>query len=298
MAQTITAWLKVAKKQLLEAGIDSARLDALLLLENGLNETREWVLAHIDEPLPAVITEDLNKKLLQRLEHTPLAYIIGSKEFYGREFKVTEDVLIPRPESEDMIELLLSNSGLDHVSSQMRSGVGGRSLLDPQIKSVDDNPFLVLDIGTGSGVLAITVQLEIPSATVVATDISKQALDIARSNAANLRASVQFHKANLLDLPTAIKPRVILANLPYVPKDLITSEEITKEPALAIFSGADGLDLYGTFWQQLANFSPQPMFIVTESLENQHDDMVKLAKIVHYELEETKGLAQLFKSAD
>ncbi len=265
----IQTWLSESTSLLEAVGIESARLDSYLLLENELNVDKSWLLAHDNDLIGQQQLAKLNNKLTQRKNHTPLAYIIGLKEFYGRTFLVNDHVLIPRPESESIVELLLSIS--DIAAST-----------------------ILLDVGTGSGVLAVTAQLERPELTVVATDISIDALKLAEHNANVLRAPVQFYSSDLLDLPKAVQPDIILANLPYVPSDLITSEEIRKEPASALFSGIDGLDHYRIFWAQVINLDHKPTHIITESLETQHKELTQLASNAGYALKATDTLAQLF----
>jgi release factor glutamine methyltransferase len=265
----IQTWLKHAREELLKAGVESAALDARILVETTLQKPSEWIIAHDEYQLTASDISVLNKKLVQRIKRVPLAYIIGSKQFYGRTFFVNEHVLIPRPESEAIITMLLN------ISAAVATNT-------------------ILDLGTGSGCLAISAQLELPSATVVATDISKEALALAAKNAHQLGAPVQFYRADLLNTPSSIEPTVILANLPYVPDELITSREITHEPALALFSGRDGLDHYKIMWGQLVNFEPKPQYIITESLLEQHADQEKLAHTAGYELQNTDTLIQLF----
>jgi len=267
----IQTWLKNAIQTLREAGIDSARIDCLAILEHQLKKPRDWLIAHSEETLNQAELTKLNKTVTQRADHIPLAYLIGSKEFYGRLFTVNNATLIPRPESEDIITLLLSTTS----------------------EETNTSPVLV-DIGTGSGILAITAQLELPHSTVVATDISEPALNVAAQNAASLKAPVQFFNADLLALPDSVKPDIILANLPYVPDSLITSEEITKEPSLALFSGTDGLSHYTTLWQQISLLPHKPHVVVTESLASQHQQLQNLAHNAGYTLEKTLNLAQLF----
>jgi len=269
----IQTWLSESTQKLRHEQIESARLDALILLETELEKSRAWLLAHYVHELSASKISNLNKKLSQRLHHTPLAYIIGSKEFYGRSFIVTEDVLIPRPESEALIELLIG------------------------IARLEDAPNTIFDIGTGTGCLAITAKLELGNIHCTAVDCSAPALKVAKKNAAMLQASVRFCKSDLLEnVPKMPKtrPYVILANLPYVPEGLITSEEITKEPAEALFSGSDGLDLYRRFWQQVANLKNPPRHIITESLDSQHVALQTLAQIAGYEISKEQDLAQQF----
>jgi len=264
----IQNWLREASEQLKAVEIQSARLDSLLILENTLKKSREWVHSHNDEVLTRLQLKELHENLSKRENHTPLAYITGSKEFYGRDFKVNDSVLIPRPESEDLISLLLS-------------------IPLP-------TPTTILDIGTGCGILAITAQLELPETTVIATDISSDALFVALENAHRLQAPVQFYEADLLNVANTIKPNIILANLPYVPDLLVTSEEVRAEPKIALFSGTNGTDHYSLFWKQLLSLSPRPNYIITESLKNQHDVMEPYANIAGYTVIETRVLAQLF----
>lgn len=270
----ISSWLREASNSFQRAGIESAHLDALLLLEHYLKKSREWILAHEEEVIGDKLLSKLNKARDQRLNREPLAYITGEKEFYGRTFSVDENVLIPRPESEAIIELL-------------------KQIL----KQVQDDT-QIIDVGTGSGCLAITAKLELPEADVIATDISDEALKTASVNAKTLNARVEFIRSDLLEsMPRSkfeLANSIILANLPYVPDGLITSEEITKEPGLALFSGSDGLNCYRKFWKQILELKNPPMAVITESLENQHEKLAQLAKSAGYKLKSTNGLAQLF----
>lgn len=265
---TIQDWLSNNTRELIESDIDSARLDCLVMLEDALKKPREWLLAHGDHSISASEEQALEGMLGERLNHVPLAYIIGHKEFYGRNFVVNPSVLIPRPESEDMIEILL---GLD--------------------ESYFEN---VMDVGTGSGCLAITAKLELPSITVVAIDNSEVALIIAVKNAERFGVDISFEKSNLLESAELTNKSIILANLPYVPDSLITSEEIKREPATAIFSGPDGMSHYAKLWGQLCAVQLKQISIITESLPDQHSKMTKLANKSGYYLNQTNGLAQLF----
>jgi release factor glutamine methyltransferase len=272
--QTINQWLKHATEVLTLAGVESARLDNLILLETVLKKQRDWLLAHNDEILDSSQLKKLNTFLTQREQRTPLAYIIGSKEFYGRKFIVTPDVLIPRPESEYIIDIL-------------------KEIL----QTTNHHLQTILDVGTGSGCLAITAKLEFPEAKVFALDISKPALKIAKLNAQKLGADIKLKKSDLFSSISDIKSTILLANLPYVPSNLITSDEILKEPSGALFSGDDGMDHYHKFWQQIQDLKNKPAHILTESLESQHGTMVDLAKVACYKLQDTKVLIQHFSLA-
>jgi release factor glutamine methyltransferase len=267
-------FLSQASAALRGAGIESARLDVLLLLEDELGMDRSRLLAHPEITLSPTALRRLNKKCVQRKVHLPLAYIRGTTFFYGRAFYVDTNVLVPRPESEAMISLLLT------------------------AKHIPAKP-LILDIGTGSGCLGITAALEMPSAKVTLRDISRPALAVAKRNAKQHRvaARVILEQADLLtDAPYA---DAILANLPYVPAKYPVNAAARHEPVLALFAGDDGMDLYRAFWDQVTTFydGQPPAAIITEAFEDQHSEMAGLATAAGYQLSRTEGLAQLFTPA-
>ena len=268
---TINEWLLHNELTLKESGIVSARLDCILLLEDELGKTREWILAHSEDRILESHLLELNTKITQRAQRTPLAYIRNTQEFYGRSFYVDESVLIPRPESESMINLLQ--------------------------KYNQKNPATIVDVGTGSGCLSITTKLQMPGANVIATDISKNALAVAKQNAERFGADVQFLQSNLLaNAPNILdtNPYTLLANLPYVPTGFITSPEITKEPPTALFSGDDGLDLYRRLWHQIKYLQRKPTVVITESLQSQHQILIELAESAGYKIDEIEVLCQRF----
>ena len=192
---TITSWLTTATNTLKQADITSARLDAELILANTLRKNRTYLHAHLDEEIDPRRVDIAEARLSLRLDRVPLAYILGKKEFYGREFDVSPSVLVPRPESEEMINMLLK--------------------LAPQ----DNQPRTLIDVGTGSGCLGITAALELPDNWhIVLSDISPKALSVAEKNAKKLGAKVFTQKQSLL-LGQFEKLDCILANLPYVDKD-------------------------------------------------------------------------------
>ena len=312
---TIQEWLTNGTKKLMKAKIPSARLDCLVILEDTLKKSREWLLAHSDEAISNPKVDILNNILTQRLNHIPLAYITGRKEFYGRSFFVNSNVLIPRPESEDIIELLKSvipaEAGIynpDWVLFEPelpqsrwpdpRKAVHGARRVgnDNKLPSSHSPPPTIIDIGTGSGCLAITAKLELPGSKVIALDNSREALAVAKQNAKHLDADVEFKISDLLESVVISDKTVLLVNLPYVPKSFITSEEITKEPSSAIFSGVDGLDQYKRFWEQLAHSKACDFVVISESLLSQHGEMTNLAKESGFEIDRSHGLAQMFVS--
>ena len=214
----ISEWLKIATKSLKTANIPSARLDAELILANTLRKNRTYLHAHLDEEIDPRRFDIANARLDLRLDRVPIAYILGYKEFYGRRFTVSPSVLIPRPESEDLISLFL-----ELTASEIAEKV-------------------LIDVGTGSGCLGITAKLERSNLSVILSDISKPALNIAEKNANALNADVHIQQQSLLN--GQLKPvDYIFANLPYVDKNWDVSPELQYEPGIALFAEDEGLKL-------------------------------------------------------
>ena len=244
----ISAWLDQAARQLREIGVDSARLDAELILANTLRKNRTYLHAHPESNIDPRRVDIANARLRLRLERVPLAYILGYRDFYGRRFTVSPQVLVPRPESEAIIELLKE---LD---------VSGK----------------LLDIGTGSGCLGITAKLKIPKLNVILSDISQPALRVARQNAEKFQADVALIKSNLLRAVPG-KFDIIIANLPYVDRSWQCSPETNHEPALALFAKDEGLALIYQLIDQLpAHLSPGAL-VFLEADPRQHGAIIAYA---------------------
>jgi len=251
---TVSIWLGYAKDKLETAGVGTARLDSQLLLADELEHDRSWLLAHTETVLTEETHTKLDKQLEERAKHVPLAYIRGKTEFYGREFLIDRRVLEPRPESETMIDILKGLPGADGAME-------------------------IIDVGTGSGALAITAKLELPKATVIATDIDPGCLQVAEQNAAKHHVAIQFAQGDLLE-PVKSVPGlsvITIANLPYVPDDHQVNAAALQEPRTAIFGGPDGLDPYRRLFAQAAEFSERPRYILTESLPPQHKQLAFIA---------------------
>lgn len=273
-------WLKQATTGLEQANIGTARLDALVLLEDFTGKNRAWLLAHLNNIMEDPVFNKLNQQLKRRMNHEPLAYIRGKTEFYGREFLINNAVLEPRPESEAIIELL-------------------KELVDSRHQPAD-RKYIILDIGTGSGALAVSAKLEIPEAEVIATDIDPKCLWVAGQNSKKHRVNIKLFSGNLLEPLTPLhhNPVVILANLPYVPDGFTINQAAMNEPKIAIFGGKDGLDIYRSLFRQIAGILQglkKPKYILTESLPSQHDKLKKIAQETGYQLKTTNDFIQLFE---
>jgi release factor glutamine methyltransferase len=209
---TVARTVRDATERLAAAGCETPRLDAELLVAEALGVRREDLLLDRDRGIDPKAVEEL---LARRLAREPVAYILGRKDFRHLTLAVDRRVLIPRPETEVLVEVGLT----------LRSGAR------------------VVDVGTGSGALALALKDERPDLDVWATDASADALALARENAAALGLEVQFVHGDLLDGAPA-NPDAVLANLPYVPADFELAPEITDyEPHGAVFAGRDGLEL-------------------------------------------------------
>lgn len=216
----IGEWLLEARQLLTSAG-DRPGLEAQVLLEHILEQPRAWVIAHPEALLSNSQQESLAALLAQRLQGTPLPYLLGHWEFYGLDFIVNENVLIPRPETEFLVE-----EALDWLRGRRP-------------------PLLVADVGTGSGCIAVSLACHAPAVTVLATDISRPALTLAQQNVLRHAVSGRVHlvQANLLEA-FAGPLDLVCANLPYIPTTSLNGLDVARrEPRLALDGGPDGLRL-------------------------------------------------------
>lgn len=256
---TISFWLKNAAKSLKDAGIASARLDAELILANTLRKNRTYLHAHLDEEIDPRRIDIANARLDLRLDRVPMAYILGYKEFYGRKFTVSPAVLVPRPESEDMISLFL-----DATAGEIEQKV-------------------LIDVGTGSGCLGITAALERTNISVILSDISKDALRIAEKNTDEYHARVKIQQQSLLN--GQLEPvDYIFANLPYVDKDWEVSPELQYEPKIALFTEDGGLKLILELIQQAPRCLTPNGQLFIEADPTQHERIIQAAAKQNFKL--------------
>ncbi len=236
-----------------------ARLQAEILLAHTLGTTRTMVLARLTEPISPEDAARYAANVARRAQHEPLAYILGYQDFYGLKFVVDRRVLIPRHETEQVVLLALER--VQHVSHA-----------EP----------VIMDVGTGSGAIVLTLARHLPRARVIATDISPDALAVAQMNATrlNIAERVQFIQGDLLD-PVDERFDLLVANLPYIPrvryKDLPV--EIRRfEPRLALEGGEDGLALVRRLLGQLESHAAPGGIAFLEISEEQGEATIELAR--------------------
>lgn len=238
--------------------------EAEIFLQHVLKVKREYLHAHSEQTLTQAQVDDYEKLIKQRENNEPVAYIIGKKEFYGLPFKCDKRALIPRPETESIIDLFLKHAR--HSSLE------------------------ILELGTGCGNIALTIALELKrrkiDAEITATDISTEALALAKENQAVLvpDTKIEFLKADLFDHPKIQGPYdFILANLPYVPETWKTDPDAQRdvvffEPDIALFGGANGLNIYREFFKQAPRFLAGNGVVIVEYNETQTAEIKTLAK--------------------
>ena len=305
----IEAWLKEAKGQV-------SALDAELLLvwalgegevaggtseaegratpgEGGLTLDRSYLAAHGEEELSVDMQAKLRAALERRVQGEPLAYIVGEKEFYGRKFRVDARVLIPRPETETLVDLVRER--VQSAASDLRRFATDFATVSRQSASRQAaSAGRILEIGTGSGCLAVTLALELPEAEVVATDVSAEALIVAQENARRLGARVEFRRADLL-AGLAGEFEVLVANLPYVDAnwEWLEQRSLDYEPAGALYSEQGGLAHYARLLEQLgaAEAKVRARWLVLEADPCQQDELVRLAAAQGWKLVGRRGFA-------
>jgi release factor glutamine methyltransferase len=228
--QTVSSHIQSITARLVAVGIEDAGIDARLLVRSAFGWSAADQLGHLPDLPPAHQLDLLESLVVRRENREPLQYITGSTEFYRRQFKVNENVLIPRPETEQLVV-------------QTTEFVRELRIENPRIA----------DICTGSGAIGITLALEMPAAEVHATDISPHALTVAQQNANDLGAELDLYEGNLLE-PLSGQFDVIVSNPPYILSSAMPSlqPEVTREPSLALDGGADGLDLIRPLFDGIA----------------------------------------------
>ncbi len=245
--------LKQGLAQLRDAHVPSYTLAAELLLLHVLGRDRTWMYAHPEEELSSADAECYFALIVRRAAGEPTQHLTGKQEFWGLEFEVTPDVLIPRPETEHVIEVALDRLAVREIRAGRKQTLTGEGLK-------------IADIGTGSGCLAIVLAKELPGAEIYATDISPAALAVARRNAERhgVSARIHFVETNLLDSITdsALATRhssllfdLIVSNPPYIGRreaPTLMREVRDHEPEQALYGGEEGYEFYADLITQAA----------------------------------------------
>jgi len=247
---TIGEAQRQGENALRRAGVESLRIDSALLLEKVTGKPRSWLLAHADDELDDAAGREFMSLINRRGERVPLVHLTNTREFYGLDFYIDEHVLTPRVETEKMVDYALQYAPRDSR---------------------------LIDIGSGSGALAVAIKKHRPDLEVWASDISETELAVARRNAKTHNTEITFVVS---DLFAAIDSRfaTVVTNLPYLRDDADLMPEVQKEPAVALFGGSNGLELYRRFLAQLSDHLEPGGFLFTECDPWQHEALIKLAK--------------------
>ena len=250
--------LNVVSEELMKTGSLDAKLEAEVLLRHVLKIDRAAMFRDLDEDISMEDSSNIASLVKRRIKREPLAYITGVKEFYGLPFVVSEDVLIPRQETELLVDAAIV-----------------------QAKSLGKNQISIVDVGTGSGAIAVSLALNIPTSSIIAVDISEAALAIADNNrrAHGLYSRVKLRRGNLLE-PIIDKIDILVSNPPYIRSDKLTSlqEEVLKEPVVALDGGCDGLELIKRLLFQAVDKMSSPGVILFEIDSDQASEAVKLSQ--------------------
>lgn len=242
-------------------GIASARLEAEILLAHTLKMSRTMLLARLGDPISTADAAQFAGMVARRAQREPIAYIVGHQEFYGLDFVVDRRVLIPRPETEHVVEHALR-----------------------ALKSIPHPEPVIVDVGTGSGAIALSLARNTTNTKIIATDISPDALAVAQLNAKrlNLLDRIEFRQTDLLEGITA-PIDILTANLPYIPLEReaqLPREIRAYEPRLATIAGLDGLSIVRRLLKQVQQYMSRAGFIILEISEEQGDRARELAQLL------------------
>lgn len=260
---TIKDCLIDGQKKLCMAGISSSRLDNELILSIATQLSREYLLAHDEDYLDNQALNTYKDLIEKRCRRIPLAYLLGYRQFYGRNFTVNRHTLIPRPETEQLIKIAIDLAHQEAIAK-------------------------VADIGTGSGCLAITLGLELPQLAIMASDISSQALTVAQKNATDLNAkNINFIESNLWDNFLENNYDLAIANLPYVDSswtELANYPELEYEPPNALYASDQGLAIIKELIETSPNYLKENGYLLIEMDPRQRQSIYSYAQKYHYQI--------------
>lgn len=269
---------------LAQKGLPSARLEAELLLGSVLDLDRLQLYLQLDRPLTPKETADFKSVIKKRLSGQPLAYITGKKSFLKWDFFVNSSVLIPRPETELLVEKTCALlRGLLRTERQTEAPLEA-------LETQEREEIRLLELGTGSGIIAISLALYLPEVNIDAVDISPQAVALATENAKRLGVAerVTFYTGDLYQaLPSTGKKEYkgIVSNPPYIPTAVVPtlSREVQTEPVVALDGGADGFDFYRRIMASAGKYLEEDGFLAFEHGYDQSASLSDLAKQAGYD---------------
>ena len=269
--QTVKDLIKHGGQLLQNSGINTYQIDAEVLLAHTLNTDRYWLIMHPDLPVTSTVENTYKTLLHRRSKKEPVAYILGCKEFWGLDFMVNPHVLIPRPDSETIVELALK-----HVKEQK-------------------SKLKILDLGTGSGCLMIALLNELPNITGLAIDKSPLALEVALTNARqnNVQSRCNFLVSDWFSAIDSQKFDLIVTNPPYIEAARTLDADVADyEPPSALYAGIDGLDAYRQIAKSAYQYLQTDALIIVEIGINQTHAVIEIFKQKHFALVEiAKDLA-------
>ncbi len=255
--RTVMKLISISADYLDKQGCVSSRLDAEVLLAHVLAMNRLQLYLNFDRPLETEEIDAYRQLIGLRARRTPVSYLIGKKEFYSRDFLVNSQVLIPRPETEILVEEALQLA---------------KTISTPRI----------LDLGTGTGIIGITLVLELLEGQIVASDVSKQALEVARENAIQhgVIDQIELVRSDLFGQLAGYTFDIICSNPPYIPTNIIYTleQEVRQEPLSALDGGEDGLDYYRQILNQARDHLCDRGYLVLEIGWNQADAVKTLGE--------------------
>lgn len=242
-----------------ESNIDDANQKARIVLSDLLGKNKEYLMIHDEEEIEDGLSNIFLEKVERLKNHEPLQYVINKQEFMGFEFYVDNNVLIPQPDTENLVEEVI--------------------LLSEKLRKNEKTELRILDMCTGSGAIAISISKLIRNCLVYASDISKEALKIADENSTRNQANVLFLESDLFEkISSLYKFDIIVSNPPYIERNVIKtlSEEVQKEPILALDGGEDGLDFYRKIIEEAKKYLNPNGYLALEIGYNQKNAVERL----------------------
>lgn len=251
--------IQESKRILKENNINDINLKLRIILSKLLNKPKEYIIIHEDIEIDDRIVQIFFKKIEDLKNNVPIQYIVNNQEFFGLDFYVNESVLIPQPDTEILVEETIN--------------------LIQKMENIPNKKLKILDLCTGSGAIGISIAKNVEKSIVYASDISENALEIAKKNAMTNNIDINFIKSNLFENINE-KFNIIVSNPPYIETEVIKtlSEEVRKEPVIALDGGIDGLDFYRKIAAEAKKYLENNGYLALEIGYNQKDTVEEILK--------------------